>query len=147
MPPFPLPAGAMQPVPVDGGIYIPWTGDPAVAGDGGVAIVEVTGTRVPRLARWEMLHVRHRNCVVLSTIANYHPGDRILDQTLPPSDPIADAAAHVSRIDNRKGRRILPSVQKLLEVVRVSLPPGTPARKATPAPRAIRVQRAIRAQD
>jgi len=63
--------------------------------------------------------------VVLATIENYHLGDRIEEQTDPPADPAQDATDKIARIDNRKGRRLLPSTQVLTELVECLLEHGT----------------------
>ncbi len=57
------------------------------------------------------------DCVVLATIENYYLDDKVEDQTDPPSKPEDDLTAHIARIDNRTGRRLLPSTQVLSEVV------------------------------
>ena len=80
------------------------------------------------------------DCVVLATIENYHLGDRIEEQTDPPADPAQDAQDKIARIDNRKGRRLLPSTEVLTELVECLLEhgvggagtqglPGTPGAK------------------
>jgi len=61
------------------------------------------------------------NCVVLATIEHYHLGDKIEDQTNPPSKPEDDEKAHIARIDNRKGRHLLPSTNVLVEIIRCIL--------------------------
>lgn len=58
-------------------------------------------------------HCDEPDCIVIATIENYHLGDKILDM---PSKP-DDAANHIARIDNRKGRRLLPSTQILYEMI------------------------------
>lgn len=118
-PPFAVGVNATQAMPVAGGLYVPWTGVAATPGDGGVAIIEVDETDcLDIFSRTEKCCAcETANCVVLATIENYHTGDRLLDQTVPPADPVADAAAHIARIDNRKGRRPLPSTETLLEVI------------------------------
>ena len=58
------------------------------------------------------------NCVVLATIKDYHIGDKLAD---PPADSANDPGAHIVRIDNRTGRRLLPSTQVLTEVVQCLL--------------------------
>ena len=65
------------------------------------------------------------DCVVLATIENYHLGDRIEEQTDPPADPAQDATDKIARIDNRKGRRLLPSTEVLTELVECLLEHGT----------------------
>ncbi|MGH8066289.1 MAG: helix-hairpin-helix domain-containing protein [Candidatus Entotheonellia bacterium] len=127
-------------------LYIPYLGTTANLFDGGVAKVEVD-SEVCEEILWRHLegcpHCDTPNCVVLATIENYQFGDRIQDQTDPPSTPADDMAAHVARIDNRKGRRLLPSTQILTEVIECLLqresegagqqgPPGPPGPPGTP---------------
>jgi hypothetical protein len=68
-------------------------------------------------------HCETPNCVVLATIENYHLGDKINALT----DPIDsnDDSNQIARIDNRTGRRLLPSTQVLTEVVKCLLEHGT----------------------
>lgn len=61
------------------------------------------------------------DCVVLATVANYRPGRRLEDPADPPSDPLADAAAGIARIDNRTWRRTVPRVTDLALAVRCLL--------------------------
>lgn len=61
------------------------------------------------------------DCVVLATIAGYRPGRRVEDPTEPPSDPLADAAAGIARIDMLTWRPFLPSVADLAQAVRCLL--------------------------
>ncbi len=136
--PFPLSSGAGQPVPVAGGLYVPWTGDPQVDGDGGVAILEIGDTECFDILRRmeKCCQCDTANCVVIATIENYHAGDRLLDPTVPPSDPIADGQAHIARIDNVTGRRLLPSTQTLLEAIECIAQQGSgqPGPQGPPGP-------------
>jgi hypothetical protein len=124
-------------------LYVPYVDDIAQPAAGGVAIVEVSEASCAEIL-WRHLdgcpHCDLPDCVVLATIENYHFGDRIQEQTDPPADPAADAADKVVRIDNRKGRRLLPSTQTLSELVQCLLehgvggagtqgPPGAPGAK------------------
>ena len=126
-------------------LYIPYVDDIAQPAAGGVAIVEVTEGSCAEIL-WRHLdgcpHCDLPDCVVLATIENYHLGDRIEEQTDPPADPAQDAQDKIARIDNRKGRRLLPSTEVLTELVECLLEhgvggagtqglPGTPARRAT----------------
>jgi hypothetical protein len=61
------------------------------------------------------------DCVVLATVPNYRPGRRLEDPTEPASDPLADAAAGIARIDNRTWRRTVPRVADLALAVRCIL--------------------------
>lgn len=67
-------------------------------------------------------HCEKANCVVLATIENYRLNDRMLDMPFQESD-LAD---RIARIDNRNGRRLLPSTQTLYEMIECVLkqPPG-----------------------
>jgi DNA-binding beta-propeller fold protein YncE len=64
------------------------------------------------------------NCVVLATITGYQPGFTMRDATQPPTDPGADRTAGIARIDNRRGRQLLPSTAVLTEVVECLLEHG-----------------------
>jgi hypothetical protein len=105
-------------------LYVAYGGDPAVVDSGGVAILDVTGHNCSELL-WSGLDgcpsCETGNCVVLATIENYHLDDKLTDQTDPPADPAADLPAHIARIDNRNGRRLLPSTQVLTDVVKCLL--------------------------
>lgn len=61
------------------------------------------------------------DCLILATIANYRPGRRLEDQTDPPSDPLADAAAGLIRIDDLTWRTTVPSVTDLARALRCLL--------------------------
>jgi len=108
-------------------LYIPYVDDSAQAAAGGVAIVEVAEGSCAEIL-WRHLdgcpHCDLPDCLVLATIENYHIGDRIEEQTDPPADPAADAAAKIARIDNRKGRRLLPSTEVLTELIECLLEHG-----------------------
>ena len=124
-------------------LYIPFVDDVTQPAAGGVAILEISESSCAEIL-WRHLdgcpHCDVPDCVVLATIENYHLGDRIEEQTDPPADPAQDAADKVARIDNRKGRRLLPSSQVLTELVECLLehgvagagtqgPPGAPGAK------------------
>jgi hypothetical protein len=76
------------------------------------AVVEVTEQDCEEIF-WRHLegcpHCDTPNCIVLATITDYHVGGRIEE----------------ANIDNRKGRRLLPSTQVLTEVVECLLEHGT----------------------
>jgi hypothetical protein len=57
------------------------------------------------------------DCIVLATVQRWRPGRRLEDVTVPPSDPMADAAAGIARIDNDLGRVVVPSVADLAKAV------------------------------
>jgi len=124
-------------------LYIPYVDDIAQPAAGGVAIVDITEGSCAEIL-WRHLdgcpHCDLPDCVVLATIENYHLGDRIEEQTDPPADPAQDAQDKIARIDNRRGRRLLPSTEVLTELVECLLEhgvggagtqglPGTPGAK------------------
>jgi hypothetical protein len=108
-------------------LYIPYVDDIAQDAAGGVAIVEASEASCAEIL-WRHLdgcpHCDQPDCVVLTTIENYHLGDRIEEQTDPPADSAQDAAAKIARIDNRLGRRLLPSTEVLTELVECLLEHG-----------------------
>ncbi len=129
-------------------LYVAYEGDPQVADSGGVAILDVVEEDCAELL-WEALDgcpsCETANCIVLATVENYHLDDKLEDQPDPPADPAADLAAHIARIDNRKGRRLLPSTQVLAEVIKCLLehtgggggeqgPPGPPGPQGPTGP-------------
>jgi len=111
-------------------LYIPYSGNqPAKPGDvGTVAIVDITEQSCEDLL-WRSLdgcpHCETPNCLVLATIEHYTLNDAIEDQTDPPADPRVDHRESISRINNREGRRLLPSTQVLAEVLECVLENGT----------------------
>lgn len=115
-------------------LYVPYLGDPTNPNDGGIAVLEIAEEDCADIL-WRHLegcpHCDVPNCVVLATIENYAVGFRIEDQTAPPSDPQTDINNHVARIDNRKGRKLLPSTQVLTELIECLLEHGT---AGTPGP-------------
>jgi hypothetical protein len=104
-------------------LFVASEGDPALPQAGGVAVLDIAEQDCVELL-WKSLEgcptCDAADCVVLATIENYHVGDRLEDPTNPPN-PAQDAAAHIARLDNRKGRRLLPSTQALAEVVQCAL--------------------------
>jgi DNA-binding beta-propeller fold protein YncE len=127
-------------------LYVPFLGAPANTFDGGVAKIEVDEGACEEIL-WRHLggcpQCDTPNCVVLATIEHYQVGDKIEDQTDPPADPAADIAVHVARIDNRKGRQLLPSTQVLKELIECLMqqgpggigtqgPPGSPGKEGLP---------------
>jgi hypothetical protein len=63
------------------------------------------------------------NCVVLATIRGYRRGFAIRDPN-PSADADADLQARIARIDDRAGRRVLPSTAVLTEVIECILDGG-----------------------
>jgi DNA-binding beta-propeller fold protein YncE len=108
-------------------IYVPFIEDLTNAALGGVAIVEVSEESCSDIL-WRHLegcpHCDTPDCVVLATIENYNFGDKILALTDPP-DPTNDAANKIARINNRLGRRLLPSTQVMTELIECLLEHGT----------------------
>ncbi len=143
--PFNVGDASQQIVVSDSGahLYIPFTDDLIKPAIGGVAVLDLSEQACAEIL-WRHLdgcpQCDMPNCVVLATIENYHVGDKIEDQTDPPANPATDIAAHINRIDNRKGRQLLPSTQVLLEMIECLKqqgpggtgpqgPPGTPGKQ------------------
>jgi hypothetical protein len=108
-------------------LYIPYVADITQPADGGVAIVEISEASCPEIL-WRHLdgcpHCDVPDCVVLATIENYHIGDKLWSETdLPDSED--DLTNNIARINNRLGRRLLPSTQVLTELVECLLERGT----------------------
>jgi hypothetical protein len=100
-------------------LYVPFLGATANTFDGGVAKIAVEDCQCDDIL-WRSLDgcpSCDEECVVLATIEGYKVGVVVDAVTTPPSDPAADAAAGIARIDNRRGRRLLPSAQTLLDMV------------------------------
>ncbi len=120
-------------------LYIPHTGDLAVATEGGVAIIEIDETACDEIL-WRHLdgcpECDTPNCVVLATIKGFRLNDTLEDLEDPPTDPVADDAANISRINNRKGRKLLPSTQVLAELIECLLehPAGAAASQGPVGP-------------
>ncbi|MBN1439687.1 MAG: hypothetical protein JW929_09780 [Anaerolineales bacterium] len=122
----------------DGGrAFIPYDDDPSASGAGGVGVIGISETDCADLL-WTGLDgcpgCDSPNCVVLATVENYSAGYKIEDQTDPPADPLADQAARTARIDNRTGRRILPSVSVLAEMAECLLEQGCAGGAGTQGP-------------
>jgi len=109
-------------------LYIPFEDTVTDAKGGGVAVIEVKEQNCEDIL-WRHLegcpHCDIPNCVVLATIENWRLGDRIEAQTDPPADPQKDITDKIARIDNRKGRHLLPSTQVLTELIECLLEHGT----------------------
>jgi len=125
-------------------LYVPFA--PTKPGTGGIGIVEVSEQDCQGII-WRHLKgcpsCDKPDCVVLATVEHYAWGYKIEDQTDPASDPDTDENDKVARIDNRKGRLVLPSTAVLLEMLECLMekgcggcvgtqgPPGTPGTGAT----------------
>ncbi|HEX3559754.1 MAG TPA: hypothetical protein VHU19_11155 [Pyrinomonadaceae bacterium] len=118
-------------------LFIPFEGVAAQPSDGGVAVVSVAEQDCEGIM-WRHLEGCHDcaegNCVVLATVERYNVGDLFTDQTDPPAKPADDTAAHIARIDNRKGRRLLPSTQVLAEMIECALECGSGGKGAQGPP-------------
>ena len=110
-------------------LYVPFTGNIATPGDGGVAIIDVEESECCSKI-WKALDgcpsCDTANCVVLATLKGFVVGDTFENQTDPPADPATDTANHMVRIDNRTGRRMLPSTSTLAEIVQCLCAQGKP---------------------
>jgi len=105
-------------------LYQPYTGDAAVAGDGAVAILELSSARCGDLLSGDCPQCDEPDCLILATIENYNTGDRFEAQSDPAADPVADTAAGVVRIDNQTGRVLLPSTQALAQALQCVIEHG-----------------------
>ncbi|MGI9394370.1 MAG: ComEA family DNA-binding protein, partial [Boseongicola sp.] len=95
-------------------LWIPYLGADVATATGGVAVLDISETDCKgQLFREGCPGCDSGDCVVLATIRNYRPGDRLLDMPVPASDP-ADGTAH---IDNLLGRKRLPSTQAIAEAL------------------------------
>jgi DNA-binding beta-propeller fold protein YncE len=123
--------GSGQPVFSASGntLFVPFLGETTITAglDGGVAVVDVAEQDCGELF-WKSLDgcpsCDEPDCIVLATIEHYHVGDKLEDPTDPPAAVSLDKTNHVARIDNRKGRVLLPSTQVLTDVIRCLLEEG-----------------------
>ena len=130
-------------------LYVPYLGVTTNPSDGGVAILDVTEHACEEIL-WRHLdgcpHCDTANCVVIATIENYRVGFTLQDPADPPTKPSDDITNQIARIDNRKGRHLLPSTQVLGEMVECLLdqgpggagvqgPPGPPGPPKPPSRR------------
>lgn len=97
-------------------LFVPYLGATAETTDGSLAIFTITSHECcERL--WNSINgcpsCDEGNCVVLATLPGYMPHFKMLDG---PPQP-ADAFEAVARIDNRLGRKLLPSTSALAEVI------------------------------
>lgn len=119
--------GAPQAVGADGSA-LAFEGRLFVAYADGVAIFDLIGTDCgASLDSHACPGCETPDCIVLATFARWRPARRLLEPTVPPSDPDADAQAGIVRIDTLTHRVVLPSVADLAAAVRCLLAraPGT----------------------
>src|SRR5262249_25091343 len=91
----------------------------------GVAVLGVDATDCgATLAPHACPHCATPDCIVLATIVRYRPSFTLEDVSVPPSDPMADTAAKIARIDNLLGRVVVPSVADLAAAVKCLLEHG-----------------------
>jgi DNA-binding beta-propeller fold protein YncE len=125
-------------------VFVAYTGTSAEPG--GVAVFDVEERDCDDLL-WASLDgcddCGSPDCIVLATIRNYRPGFALLDGVDPVPSPDNDLAAGVARIDNRTGRRLLPSTAVLTELIECILdrgagggpgPQGPPGSQGPPGP-------------
>lgn len=98
-------------------VYVAYTidGQPV-----GVAVFDIEGDLDCRDG-WEALPACPScdgdGCVVLGTIHGYRRGFSVLDPVDPASDPAADLAQSIARIDNRTGRHVLHSTELISRTI------------------------------
>jgi hypothetical protein len=100
-------------------LYVPFLGATANTFDGGVAKISVDDCDCAEIP-WRSLDGCPDcdvECLVLATMEGYKLGNKLEAVTVPPSDPGTDAQNGISRIDNRRGRRLLPSTTTLYEMI------------------------------
>lgn len=95
-------------------LFVPYVADPTITNAGGVAIVDISEANC-RALLWpeECPSCDEGDCLVLATIENYRPGFRVLDMPNPAPDASADLEAGIARIDNKLGRKYLPSTSAI----------------------------------
>src|SRR5690606_11792408 len=100
-------------------LFVPYPADLNVPDAGGVAVVEIDEADCGALLLDPEVcpDCETPDCLVLATIERYRPGRRLLDVVDPASDPDADAAAGIARIDTRLGRKSLPSTERLAQAI------------------------------
>lgn len=119
--------GAPQAVGADG-VALAVEGRLFVAYADGVAVFDIVGTDCgASLDPHACPGCETPDCIVLATFTRWRPERRLLEPTVPASDPDADAQAGIVRIDMLTHRVVLPSVADLAAAVRCLLAraPGT----------------------
>jgi len=129
-------------------LFVPYPDDLAVPDAGAVAVLDISEQDCDGLL-WRIADCPGcdtGDCLVLATIENYTPGDSLENLPVPRPDPADDAAAHIARIDNRLGRKLLPSTQTIAEALACLLenccnggtgqqgPPGPQGPQGDPGP-------------
>jgi len=99
-------------------LFVPFIDDLTINNAGGVAVIDINEADcLSLLWQEDCPSCETSDCLVLATIENYSPGFRLLDQSIPASDPITDFANGLSRINNRLGRKLLPSTEAITEAL------------------------------
>jgi DNA-binding beta-propeller fold protein YncE len=100
-------------------LFIPYSDDLNIEDAGGVTVLDVIEKDCAGLL-WRINDCpdcETPDCLVLATVENYNLGDKLEDITDPLPLPADDTAAGIVRIDNSKGRRLLPSTQTIAEAL------------------------------
>lgn len=114
----PLPIGAQ-------GVALALEGHLYAAYEDGVAVLDIHDADCgDYLKRHTCSGCDTADCVVLATVQRWRPGHKLENPTVPPSDPMADAAAGIARIDNDLGRVVVPSVADLANAIACILDHG-----------------------
>jgi DNA-binding beta-propeller fold protein YncE len=64
------------------------------------------------------------DCLIVATVENWQPGFRLEDMPAGLPDPLADAAAKTTRIDNRRDRTVLASTQAIAAALQCLMSQG-----------------------
>lgn len=126
-------------------LFIPYIDDLTVDNAGGVAVLDIEEANCRDLL-WpeDCPSCETSDCLVLATIENYRPGFRVLDMPVPAPDALTDLADSIARINNRMGRKRLPSTEAIAAALECLLenccggtgggeqgPPGLPGAPGT----------------
>ena len=101
-------------------LFVPDLGNIEVANSGGVAVLDVSEQNCDEILcnLNDCPACDQNDCLVVATVERWRPTRRLVDMTDPPHDPLVDAEAGVARIDNRQGRKLLPSTQAIAEALK-----------------------------
>jgi hypothetical protein len=101
-----------------------------------IAVAKVTEQECSDIL-WRSLHgcpeCEQPDCLILATIPEYRPGFALADEVAPRPDAATDRQNRIARIDNRRGRRLLPSNQTLHELLLCFLEEGIGGGQPGPA--------------